>query len=284
MALGAGRVVVAEDDTGTRRQRQQRREQRVTDPLVGHQPGVATRIAIAVQIGHGLAIAARMTAATPSPLDTIRAGIAQAARIAGRKSDDVTLIAVSKTHPVDAIRPLLDAGHRAFGENRVQEAAAKWPALREAYPDVALHLIGQLQSNKAEEAVALFDAIHAVDRPSLVEALGKAMAKSGRRPDCFVQVNIGAEEQKGGCAIADLPALLEQARTAGLPIAGLMCIPPADVESAPYFALLANLAREVGVTGLSMGMSSDYETAVTLGATHVRVGSALFGARGSAIA
>lgn len=220
-----------------------------------------------------------MTAATLSPLDTVTTGIAQAARIAGREPADVTLIAVSKTHPPEAIRPLLDAGQRAFGENRVQEAAGKWPALREDYPDVTLHLIGQLQSNKAEEAVALFDAIHAVDRPSLVDALGKAMAKTGRRPDCFIQVNIGAEEQKGGCPIADLPALLDRARQAGLPVAGLMCIPPAEIEPAPYFALLAKLAREAGLTGLSMGMSSDYETAVTIGATHVRVGSALFGAR-----
>ena len=220
-----------------------------------------------------------MTAATLSPLDTVTTGIAQAARIAGREPADVTLIAVSKTHPAEAIRPLLDAGQRAFGENRVQEAAGKWPALREDYPDVTLHLIGQLQSNKAEEAVALFDAIHAVDRPSLVDALGKAMAKTGRRPDCFIQVNIGAEEQKGGCPIADLPALLDRARQAELPVAGLMCIPPADIEPAPYFALLAKLARDAGLTGLSMGMSSDYETAVTIGATHVRVGSALFGAR-----
>jgi len=220
-----------------------------------------------------------MTAAT-SPLDHVTAGIAHAARLAGREPAAVTLIAVSKTHDAETIRPLLDAGQRVFGENRVQEAAAKWPALRESYPGVALHLIGQLQSNKADEAVALFDAIHAVDRPSLVEALGKAMAKTGRRPDCFLQVNIGAEDQKGGCAIADLPALLDQARAAGLPVAGLMCIPPAEVEPAPYFALLARLAREAGLEGLSMGMSSDYETAVTLGATHVRVGSALFGARG----
>ncbi|WP_271299816.1 YggS family pyridoxal phosphate-dependent enzyme [Sphingomonas sp. CV7422] len=222
-----------------------------------------------------------MTPST-SPLDQVAAGIAHAARIAGRRADAVTLIAVSKTHDAETIRPLLAAGQRVFGENRVQEAAAKWPALREAYPDVALHLIGQLQSNKAEEAVALFDAIHAVDRESLVDALGKAIAKSGRRPDCFLQVNIGDEAQKGGCAIDALPALLARARDAGLPVAGLMCLPPADVEPAPYFALLAKLAREVGLAGLSMGMSADYETAVTLGATHVRVGSALFGTRGAA--
>ena len=288
VSLAVGQVPMAEYDAGPRRQAAQRREQDGVDPCIRHQPGVATRIAIAVQIGHRIAIAARMTAATPSTvrasLDTVTAGIAHAARLARREAADVTLIAVSKTHPADAIRPLLDAGHRVFGENRVQEAEAKWPALRAEYSGVALHLIGQLQSNKAEEAVALFDAIHAVDRPSLVEALGKAMAKSGRRPDCFLQVNIGAEAQKGGCAIDALPMLIDRARTAGLPIVGLMCIPPADVEPAPYFALLAKLARDAGLTGLSMGMSSDYETAVTLGATHVRVGSALFGARGGTAA
>lgn len=219
-----------------------------------------------------------------TPLDSVTAGIARAAALAGREPAGVTLIAVSKTHPADAVRPLLAAGQRAFGENRVQEAATKWPALRSDYPDATLHLIGQLQSNKAEDAVALFDVIHAVDRASLVDALAKAMDKVGRRPACFVQVNIGAEEQKGGCAIADLPALLDRAQAAGLPVTGLMCIPPADVEPAPYFALLAKLAREAGLSGLSMGMSSDYETAVTLGATHVRVGSALFGARGSGAA
>ncbi|HVI98049.1 MAG TPA: YggS family pyridoxal phosphate-dependent enzyme [Sphingomonas sp.] len=212
-------------------------------------------------------------------LAQVHAAIAKAARTAGRKPDEVTLIAVSKTHPVEAIRPLLDAGQRAFGENRVQEAQVKWPALRMAVPDATLHLIGQLQSNKADEAVALFDAIHSVDRPSLVAALARAMDKTGRRPACFVQVNIGAEAQKGGVAIADLPALLAEARAADLPVAGLMCIPPADVEPAPYFALLAKLAREEGMAGLSMGMSGDYETAVTLGATHVRVGTALFGTR-----
>jgi len=212
-------------------------------------------------------------------LSDIQTRIAKAAGIAGRKPDDVTLIAVSKTHDADAVRPLIAAGQRVFGENRVQEAEAKWPALRAEAPDIALHLIGQLQSNKAEEAVRLFDAIHGVDRPSLVDALGKAMDRAGKRPDCFIQVNIGAEEQKGGCAITDLLALLDRARAAGLPVAGLMCIPPADLEPAPYFALLAKLAREHGLGGLSMGMSADFETAVTLGATHVRVGTALFGDR-----
>jgi pyridoxal phosphate enzyme (YggS family) len=218
-----------------------------------------------------------MTAA--DRLASLRDDIARAAKVARRDSADVTLVAVSKTHPAEAIRPLLEAGHRDFGENRVQEAQAKWPALREAFPDARLHLVGQLQSNKAADAVALADAIHSVDRPSLVAALARAMDASGRRPACFVQVNIGEEEQKGGCAIADLPALLAEARGAGLPIAGLMCVPPAGLEPAPYFALLAKLAREEGVAGLSMGMSDDFATAVTLGATHVRIGSALFGAR-----
>jgi pyridoxal phosphate enzyme (YggS family) len=212
-------------------------------------------------------------------LADVHAAIAKAAKTAGRDPAAVTLIAVSKTHPVEAIRPLIAAGQRVFGENRVQEAQAKWPALCDAMPDLRLHLIGQLQSNKAEDAVRLFDAIHSVDRRSLVTALGKAMDKAGRRPACFVQVNIGAEEQKGGVAIADLADLLAEARTVDLPVAGLMCIPPADREPAPYFALLAKVAREEGLDGLSMGMSADYPTAVTLGATHVRVGTALFGAR-----
>lgn len=214
-------------------------------------------------------------------LTAIQDRIAAAARIARRKVEDVTLIAVSKTHSADRIKPLIDAGQRVFGENRVQEAAEKWPALREAVPGIQLHLIGQLQSNKADEAVALFDAIHSVDRPSLVSALAKAMDKADKRPACFIQVNIGDEDQKGGCAIADLPAVLAEARVADLPVAGLMCLPPASVEPAPYFALLSKLARDHGLAGLSMGMSDDFETAVTIGATHVRIGSALFGARGT---
>ena len=205
--------------------------------------------------------------------------IAAAAKLARRKADDITLIAVSKTHPAPRIAPLIAAGQRVFGENRVQEAAEKWPALREAQPDIALHLVGQLQSNKADEAVALFDCIHSLDRPSLVTALAKAMDKAARQVPCFVQVNIGEEEQKGGCAIADLPALLSQARAAEIPLAGLMCVPPLGVEAAPWFALLAKLADDSGLAGLSMGMSDDFETAIMLGATHVRVGSALFGAR-----
>ena len=216
---------------------------------------------------------------TTDSLDEINERIARAARLAERKADAVTLVAVSKMHGPETVRPLLDRGHRVFGENRVQETAAKWPELRDAYPDVQLHLVGQLQSNKADEAVALFDAIHSVDRLSLVQALARAMDKAGRRPPCFVQVNIGEEVQKGGCPIGEVPALLKEAQQADLPVAGLMCLPPADVEPAPYFALLAKIGREEGVAGLSMGMSDDFETAVMLGATHVRVGSALFGAR-----
>ncbi|UZK65213.1 YggS family pyridoxal phosphate-dependent enzyme [Sphingomonas sp. M1-B02] len=211
-------------------------------------------------------------------LTDINDRIARAAQLAGAPRP-ATLIAISKMHDADAIRPLIAAGQRVFGENRVQEAAAKWPPLKAETPDVALHLVGQLQSNKAEEAVDLFDTIHSVDRPSLVTALAAAMARTGKRPDCFVQVNIGDEPQKGGCAIGDLPELLAQAREAGLPVVGLMCVPPLDTEAAPYFALLAKLAREQGLDGLSMGMSGDYETAAMIGATHIRIGTALFGAR-----
>ncbi|WP_184015869.1 YggS family pyridoxal phosphate-dependent enzyme [Sphingobium boeckii] len=206
--------------------------------------------------------------------------IARTAKLARRAPADVALIAISKTKPVEEIRPLIATGHRLFGENRVQEAEAKWPALRAETPDIVLHLVGSLQSNKAEAAVALFDAIHSVDRSSLVKALAQAMDKAGKRPDCFIQVNIGEEDQKGGCAIADLPALLADARAAHLPVVGLMCVPPADLEPAPWFALLAKLARDHDLNGLSMGMSGDLEAGVMLGATHVRVGTALFGARG----
>jgi pyridoxal phosphate enzyme (YggS family) len=212
-------------------------------------------------------------------LATVTAGLGRACRDA-RRTALPQLVAVSKTYDADAIRPLIAAGQRHFGENRVQEAQGKWPALMAETPGICLHLVGQLQSNKAAEAVALFDVIHSVDRPSLVTALAKAQAAAGKRPDCYLQVNIGDEAQKGGCALADLPALLEQARGAGLNIIGLMCVPPAAVEPAPYFALLAEHARRLGLDGLSMGMSSDYETAALLGSTVVRVGSALFGSRG----
>ncbi len=213
-------------------------------------------------------------------LADVQATIAGAATRAQRRPADIRLIAVSKTHDAPAIRPLIAAGQRHFGENRVQEAVAKWPELRAETPDIMLHLIGQLQSNKAEEAVALFDAIHSIDRSSLVKAVAKACAKAGRQPQLFIQVNIGDEDQKGGCTVAALPALLAESKTAGLTIDGLMAIPPADIEPAPYFALLDELAERHGLAGRSMGMSSDYETAVMLGATHVRVGTALFGVRG----
>ena len=213
-------------------------------------------------------------------LEDVNAKIARMCKVARRERDEVTLIAVSKTHPAEKITPLLEAGHRVFGENRVQEAQSKWPAQREQYTDAELHLIGQLQSNKAEEAVELFDCIHALDRPSLLKALAKAMDKTGKRVPCFVQVNIGDEDQKGGCPIGDLPELLAKVRDADIPVAGLMCLPPADIEPAPFFALLYKLAQDNGVEGLSMGMSGDFETAIMLGATHVRVGTALFGARG----
>ena len=215
-----------------------------------------------------------------SPLEEIRTRIDRAASLGRRAPDDVTLIAVSKTQSVAAIEALIAQGQKEFGENRVQEAQAKWPALRALHPDLHLHLIGQLQSNKAEDAVLLFDSIHSVDRPSLVAALAKAIARTGRNPACFLQVNIGDEPQKGGCAVADLPPLLETARAAGLNLVGLMALPPEGVEAAPYFALLAKLARRHGLKGLSIGMSADFETAIMCGATHVRIGTALFGERG----
>ncbi len=216
---------------------------------------------------------------TADRLAKVQATIAQAAARAQRRAGDICLIAVSKTHHAAAIRPLIAAGQRHFGENRVQEAAAKWPALREEAPDIVLHLIGQLQSNKAGDAVALFDAIHSVDRSSLVRALARACGKAGKQPRLFIQVNVGDEAQKGGCPVGELPALLDEAKAAGLTIEGLMAIPPAAVEPAPYFALLDELAERHRLPLRSMGMSSDYETAVMLGATHVRVGTALFGAR-----
>ncbi|MEH6661669.1 MAG: YggS family pyridoxal phosphate-dependent enzyme [Parasphingorhabdus sp.] len=214
------------------------------------------------------------------PLEDIRGKIEKAARIANRKPSDITLIAVSKTRSSDEIRPLLEAGHRVFGENRVQEATEKWPALKAEYPDIELHMIGQLQSNKAAEAVALFDYIHSLDRPSLIKALAKEMDGQGRRIPCFLQVNIGEESQKGGCDIKAVPEMLAQARTAGITVAGLMAVPPDNANPTPYFALLAKLARENGVDQLSMGMSGDFEKAIKLGATHIRVGTALFGERG----
>lgn len=205
-------------------------------------------------------------------LHAVRNAIADAARLARRKPEEVTLVAVSKGRSAEEIEALIAAGQRDFGENRVQESAAKWPALRERHPDVRLHMIGRLQSNKAGEAAGLFDVVHALDRPSLAEAL----VKPGWRGPTYVQVNVGEEEQKGGVAIAELPAFLEQVRGLPLKLEGLMAIPPAGVEASPYFALLAKLAWRHGVSGLSMGMSGDYRAAVMLGATVVRVGTALF--------
>jgi len=228
-----------------------------------------------------------MQEATPETsadrLTAIRTRMHAAAKLARRPGEDIHLIAVSKTRTAQDIEPLILEGHRLFGENRVQEAASKWPALKERHPEVELHLIGQLQSNKAEEAVALFDVIHSVDRLSLVTALGKAMEKLGRAVPCFIQVNIGAEEQKGGCSVAELPDLLKAAQDAGIPVAGLMCIPPAELEAAPFFALLTELSARHGLAQLSMGMSDDFETAIMLGATHIRVGTALFGERPSGV-
>jgi pyridoxal phosphate enzyme (YggS family) len=228
-----------------------------------------------------------MQEATPeTPADrltAIRARMHAAAKLARRPGEDIHLIAVSKTRTAQDIEPLILEGQRLFGENRVQETASKWPALKERHPDVELHLIGQLQSNKAEEAVALFDVIHSVDRLSLVTALGKAMEKLGRAVPCFIQVNIGAEAQKGGCSVAELPDLLKAVQDAGIPVAGLMCIPPAELEAAPFFALLAELSARHGLAQLSMGMSDDFETAIMLGATHIRVGTALFGERPSVV-
>ena len=210
---------------------------------------------------------------TPSErLQHVRERIALAAKASGRDPDEITLIAVSKKRPVEEIRALIAAGQRDFGESRVLEATEKWPSLKRAHPDIRLHMIGRLQSNKAVEAAALFDSIHSLDRPSLLEALVQANYAG----PCFVQVNVGDEAQKGGVAPDDFPALLEAVEGSPLRLAGLMAIPPLEAHPGPYFALLAKLARRHGVKGLSMGMSADYETAVMLGATHVRVGSALF--------
>ncbi|HWU93101.1 MAG TPA: YggS family pyridoxal phosphate-dependent enzyme [Sphingomicrobium sp.] len=202
--------------------------------------------------------------------------IASAARVARRDPDDVQLIAVSKGRDVDQIEPLIAVGQRDFGENRVQEALAKWPPLLARDSALRVHAIGRLQSNKAADAVRLFDVIHSLDRLSLLGALAGEAEKASRFPSVYIQVNIGAEEQKGGCAIAELGELVAAVRGSPLPLAGLMCIPPVGLEPAPYFALLAELGRRHGVSGLSMGMSADYPQAVMLGATAVRVGTALF--------
>jgi PLP dependent protein len=213
-------------------------------------------------------------------LAAVRAKIATAAHEAGRAPASVTLIAVSKTFDTVDIQPVIDAGQRVFGENRVQEAQKKWPALKAAHPDIELHLIGPLQSNKAREAVTLFDVIHTVDRPKIALALAEEMHKQNRALKLFVQINTGEEAQKAGLAPTDTAAFIAHCRNElKLTIAGLMCIPPVDDMAAVHFAFLAKLARENAIVGLSMGMSADYDTAINLGATHVRVGSAIFGQR-----
>ena len=219
---------------------------------------------------------------TTDRLTAVRQRIAAAAQEAGRDPASVTLVAVSKTHGAERVRELLQAGQRTFGENRVQEAEGKFPALKAEYPDLELHLIGPLQTNKAREAVALFDVIQSVDRERLAATLAKEMDRAGRRPRCYIQVNTGEEEQKAGVVPAEVDTFVAACRdTHKLPVVGLMCIPPIDEEPALHFALLAKMAARNGLACVSMGMSADYETAVKLGATHVRVGTALFGERGS---
>jgi pyridoxal phosphate enzyme (YggS family) len=213
-------------------------------------------------------------------LAEVQGRIAEAAKAAGRQPGEITLVAVSKTHGPERVRELLAAGQRIFGENRVQEAQEKFPALKAEYPDLELHLIGPLQTNKARDAVALFDVIQSVDRERLAATLAKEMERAGKRPACFIQVNTGEEPQKAGILPAELDAFVAACRDVHkLPVVGLMCIPPVDEEPALHFALLAKMAKRNGLAGISMGMSADYETAVRTGATHVRVGSALFGAR-----
>lgn len=208
-------------------------------------------------------------------LDTIR----DACRQAGRQTGAVSLVAVTKSRRPEAIRPALEAGHRLFGENRVQEAQGKWPRLKALFPEVRLHMIGHLQSNKAADAVTLFDVIETVDRPKLAAAIAREQARQGRRVDCFVQVNTGEEPQKSGIAPADTASFVRHCRSLGVAVAGLMCLPPLDQEPAPHFALLAELARAQALPCLSMGMSADYAAAIEQGATHVRIGTAIFGPR-----
>jgi pyridoxal phosphate enzyme (YggS family) len=216
-------------------------------------------------------------------LATVWGRIAAAARAADRQPDSVTLVGVSKTHPAASVREALLAGHRVFGENRVQEAEAKYPRLRQEFPDLALHLIGPLQTNKVRDAVAFFDVIESVDRVRLAQALAHEMERTGRRPPCLVEVNTGEEPQKAGVLPADADEFILDCRDRlALPIIGLMCVPPLDEEPAPHFALLCEIARRNDLKVLSMGMSADFERAIRFGATHVRVGTAVFGARGPA--
>ncbi len=213
-------------------------------------------------------------------LADVLAELAAAAREAGRDPREITLVAIGKSHDAARIRPALAAGHRVYGENRVQEAAEKWPAMVAEFPGTALHMVGPLQTNKVRQAVALFDVIETVDRPKLARALAKEMAASGRRPDCFIQVNTGAEPQKAGVLPEDADSFIAQCRTEfELPVKGLMCIPPVEEEPSLHFALLREVARRNGLEGLSMGMTADYRVAVAFGATHVRIGTAIFGER-----
>ena len=221
-----------------------------------------------------------VTPHSPNALLEVEKEIARACSEAGRERSSVTLIAVSKTFAADVITPVIESGQRVFGENRVQEAKAKWPALIAAYPDIILHLIGPLQSNKAKEAVALFDAVHSIDRPSICQALAKEIESQKRHPELFVQINTGEEPQKAGVAPCEADAFIARCReTYGLSISGLMCIPPVNEAPAPHFALTAKIAARNGLAKLSMGMSADFATAIKFGATHVRVGSAIFGHR-----
>jgi PLP dependent protein len=223
----------------------------------------------------------QLTERLPTGLAAVEEAVSRACKEARRARASVTLIAVSKTFAADAIEPVIKAGQRVFGENRVQEAKAKWPGLMSAYPGIALHLIGPLQSNKTKEAVALFDAIHSVDRPSLCEALAREFGSQSRRPQLFVQLNTGEEPQKAGIAPAEADGFIAGCREKyGLPISGLMCIPPVSDAPAPHFALTAKIAARNGLTNLSMGMSADFAVAIQMGATHIRVGSAIFGHRG----
>jgi PLP dependent protein len=221
-----------------------------------------------------------LTPHSPNALLDVEQEIARACSEAGRERSSVTLIAVSKTFGNDAITPVIEGGQRVFGENRVQEAKAKWPALMTAYPDIVLHLIGPLQSNKAKEAIALFHAVHSVDRPSICQALAKEIESQKKHPELFVQINTGEEPQKAGVAPGEADAFIKSCReTYGLTISGLMCIPPVNEAPAPHFALTAKIAKRNGLASLSMGMSADFATAIKFGATHVRVGSAIFGHR-----
>ena len=212
-------------------------------------------------------------------LETIRAALNKACEKAGRNRDDVTLVAVSKVQPNDRVAAILDQGHRVFGENKVQEAAGKWPAFRETYDGIDLHLIGPLQTNKARQAMELAQSIHTLDRPKLATTIARLAQEMGQCPALYIQVNTGMEPQKAGCLPADADAFIKTAQDMDLPVRGLMCIPPADEEPSLHFALLAKIAARNGLVGLSMGMSSDFESAIALGATHVRVGSAIFGDR-----